>query len=468
MTITGLDLAVIAIYFGLIGIFAFYTRRTKSFAEFSVARHSIPATMIFASMCASYIGPGFAVGMTSKGYVSGYLFYFMAMAFVVQTILVGIFIAPRLSSRFRDCHTIGDVMARCYGPVAHLLAGIVSVGLCIGFCAIMAKIGGSMLHAITGWDLMLCIALITGATALYTMTGGIRASIATDALQFGLFSIIIPVLLLMAVFKSPDAGEVWLRAKALTQQGFGGMSMIQIAAVLLSFLLGETLIPPYANRALAAKGESESRRGFIFAGGFGVIWLAIVITLGVFGHQFVPAGTAPDNVFLAMGGALLPSGAFGFLLAAMIAIVMSSQDSVINAGAVSVVRDVIGFKKEMPDRSSLLTGRASTLIIAVLAAVVARYSPGIIEGLLILYSIWAPALLLPLLFGLFRRKVIHAAGVSAMLAGGLSSIIWQFALKSPGGFPAILVGLGTGLVGFVLGSVFGKRYSVLKQEGANV
>lgn len=459
MNITALDIAAIVGYFILIGVFAYLTRRTRSFSEFSIARHSIPASMIFASMCASYIGPGYAVGMTSRGFATGYVFYFMAMGFVIQTVLVGIFIAPRLASKFRDCYTVGDVMARCYGSGAHLLSGIVSVGICVGFCSVMARIGGGMLSAITGWDLMLCILLISGGTALYTMTGGIRASIATDALQFGLFSIIIPVLLLIAALKTPDSSIIWERAQSLTSEGFSSFRAIQIVAVLLSFLLGETLVPPYANRALASKGATESRRGFIFAGSYGIVWLAIVITLGIYGHQFVAPGTAPDDVFLAMGSALLPSGAFGILLAALIAIVMSSQDSVINAGSVSVVRDVIGFRKDMADKPALLAGRVSTLMIAASAAFVARYSPGIIEGLLIIYSIWAPALLLPLLLGLFKRQTRHAAGLSAMLAGGLSSLIWQFVLKSPGEFPAILVGLVACFIAYLLGLRFGKKVS---------
>jgi len=462
MNVTAWDVTAIVLYFCCIGIFAYLTRRTRTFSEFSIAKHSIPASMIFASLCATYVGPGFAVGMTSKGYENGYVFYFLALAFVVQTIVVGLFIAPRLSEKFRDCHTLGDVMERCYGPAAHLLSGIVSVGLCIGFSAIMAKIGGSMLQAVSGWNLMLCIGIITAVTALYTMTGGIRASIATDALQFGLFSIIIPVMLLIAFFQTPDPQVVWEKAQTLTRDGFSGLSPLQLIGIFISFLLGETLIPPYANRALAARKASDSGRGFLGAGIFGGAWLAIVITLGIFAYNHVAPGTAPDDVFLAMGASLLPQGAFGLLLAALIAIVMSSQDSVINAGAVSFVRDLVGFKKEMGEKHALLAGRVGTVVIALIAAVVARYSPSIIEGLLICYSIWAPALLLPLLIGLFKRNTVHVAGWASMLVGGLTSIIWQTILGSPGGFPAILAGLIAGLIAYVLGSFVGKEMSVAR------
>jgi SSS family solute:Na+ symporter len=463
MGVTFLDIAAIVLYFSCMGWFAWLTRRTKTFSEFSVASHSIPASMIFASLCATYVGPGFAVGMTSKGFSSGYVFYFMALAFVLQTILVGAFVAPMLSEKFRNCHTLGDVIESLYGRFAHLLTGIVSVGLCIGFCAIMAKIGGVMLQAVTGWDLMLCIGIGTSIVALYTMSGGIRASIATDALQFGLFSIMIPILLIVAVWKAPAGQDIGAKALALTADGFAGLTPIQILGIFLSFLLGETLVPPYANRALASKSSGDSRKGFLFSGVFGVFWLAVVITFGVYGHAYVAAGTAPDDVFLTMGRDLLPQGAFGLLLAALIAIVMSSQDSVLNAGAVALVRDIIGVHKQPSDTHSLLMGRIGTVLIAIAAAIVALYSPSIIDGLLICYSIWAPSILLPLLIGLFKKKTVPMAGWLSMLAGGITSILWQGPLKNPGEVPAILAGLIAGALAYVVGDLIGRNPIVRKE-----
>ncbi|MDZ7721640.1 MAG: sodium:solute symporter family protein [candidate division KSB1 bacterium] len=462
MTLGTIDIIGIILYFSVLGIFAYFTRRTKSFSEFSIAKHSVPAAMIFASIAATYVGPGFAVGMTSKGYSAGYAFYFFTFAYVLQTIIVGLFIAPRLTEKFRDCYTLGDVMEKCYGKFAHLLAGIVSVGLCIGFSGIMAKIGGSMLQAITGWDLMLCIVIITFMTGLYTMTGGIRASIATDALQFGLFSIIIPVMLILAFIKMPESADVVMtNAKELTANSFKSFTILQIIAIVISFLLGETLIPPYANRALASKSTIDSKKGFSFAGAFGVIWLAIVITLGIIGHSFVPEGTKPDDVFLVIGSILMPPGAFGLLLASLIAIVMSSQDSVINAGSVSIVRDIIGFRKQPSEKSSLFLGRAGTVLIVVIATVVARYAPSIIDGLLICYSIWAPALLLPLILGLFLKRTVHLAGWLSMLGGGITSILWQTVWNEPEGIPAIIAGLLIGGMTYFIGYMLGSRKTTL-------
>ena len=457
-------------FYGLIAYFllclglAWLTRRTRSFKEFSVGSQKVPTAMIFASLAATYIGPGFSVGFTGKGFGSGFTFCVLSLTYAVQTILVGLFFAPRLA-RNRDCYTIGDVVERHYGKFAHLLTGIVSVGLCIGFTAIMGKIGGQLLSTVTGLSVPLSIALITLITALYTFTGGIRAVIANDGVQFIWFSLIIPAMALLAYFKCPaSTHEVAAKAMELTRAGFSGMTGMQIFGVLVSFLLGETLTPPYANRALAAKTESASRTGFILAGLYCPVWLGICAVLGVYGHFFLPAGVAADDVFLGVGKYLLNGLFYGGLLAAVIAIVMSSQESVMNSASVALVRDIIGLNGKLTDRQQLIWGRTGTIGVALIATVVAQYAPSIIDGLLICYSIWAPGVLLPFLLGLYVKNTRPMAGWLAMLCGAAVSIVWQTALKEPMGIPAILVGLAASFGGWLIGQTFGKPANT--QQGA--
>ena len=152
MNLHPLDITAIVGYFVLMAILGYLTRRTKTFSEFAVGRRSIPMTMIFASLAATIVGPGFSVGVTSKSWNMGFLFYFLVVAFAGQTLLTGIFFGPKLTQE-RDCNTLGDVMRKRYGRFTHLLTGILSVGLCIGFTAVMGKIGGSILQGITGWPL---------------------------------------------------------------------------------------------------------------------------------------------------------------------------------------------------------------------------------------------------------------------------------------------------------------------------
>ena len=446
-----MDAVAIVGYFALMGFFGYLTRRTKTFGEYATGKHSIPALMIFASLATTIVGPGFSIGFTTKGFLSGYLFYFLCISYALQTVVSGLLLAPKLT-KHRDCHTLGDVMRKSYGPFAQLLTGLVSVGLLMGFTAIMGKIGGEMLQAITGWPLWGCLVIVTGTTTLLTFTGGLRATIATEAVQFSLKSLIVPAMLLLAVIKSPvplsvHAAKAW----ELTAAGWSSMSGWALFGIIVSFLLGEVLLPPYANRALAAKTEEASVTGFLMAGGFTIVWLGIVGVLGVIAHAYLPANTPSETIFLAMGKHLLPVGIYGVLLAAVIAIVMSSQESVLNSGAVAFVRDVVHVFREVDDKTSLTLAKISTIAIAAVAIYVARYAPSIIDGLLILYSIWAPTILLPMLACLFDWKRTPTSGWLSILMGGGASLFWHAVLKEPHGFPSILVGLAAAGVGFGIG-----------------
>jgi SSS family solute:Na+ symporter len=463
MALSFLDVIVIVLYFAFLLYFGYLTRRTKTFEEFAVGKHSVPAMMVFASMAATIIGPGFSVGFTAKGWATGYLFYYLVLAYAVQVVVAGLFLAPRLS-RQRDCSSLGDVMRKKYGVIAQLLTGIVSVGLCIGFAAVMGKVGGSILHAITGWPLGISLVIVTGVTALVTFSGGVRATIATEGLQFSLKSIAVSILLLLAIVKTPDSlSSIAERAHELTQQGLQGMNGWQIFGIVLSFMVGEALIPPYANRALGAKTEIASKQGFVAAGLFCVVWLAMVALLGVVAHGLLPADTSGDDVFVTIAQKVLPTGLFGLLLAAVIAIVMASQESVLNSSAVAFVRDIVGVVHSPSERTTLLLAKISTLVFAALAVYAAQFAPSIIDGLLVLYSIWAPTILLPLVLGLYIERTKPAAGCLSILAGGGSSIVWQTFLHEPYGIPAILIGLSASAAGYFVGQMAGLRLAAQKQ-----
>jgi solute:Na+ symporter, SSS family len=452
-----LDLVALSGYFAMLAVLGYFTRRTRTFSEFAVGRRSIPPTMIFASLAATIVGPGFSIGVTSKSWNMGFLFYFLVVPYAIQTLSTGLFFGPKLTEE-RDCQTLGDVMRKRYGRFTQLLTGILSVGLCIGFTAVMGKIGGGTLQAITGWPLPICLVSVTGATALLTFTGGLRATIATEGLQFAFKAIIVPIMLLLAVSKSTTGlADLTARSSALAHSSLQGMTRWQLFGIVISFILGEVLIPPYANRALAARSQAASRYGFLAAGGFIVVWLAIVAALGVVAHGVVPADTKADDVFVAVGRAVLPPGVFGLLLAAIVAIVMSSQESVLNSAAVAFVRDIVGIFSQPEERTTLLLAKVSTLCIAAVAVLAAQFSPSIIDGLLLLYSIWAPTMLVPLIAGLYLRDTKPLASWLSILGGAAVSLGWHYA-GEPNGVPSILIGLLAAILLYAVGHVVGQPY----------
>jgi solute:Na+ symporter, SSS family len=137
---------------------------------------------------------------------------------------------------------------------------------------------------------------------------------------------------------------------------------------------------------------------------------------------------------------------------------MSSQESVLNSATVAFTRDIVGIRGNLSDRQSLVISRGGTLAIAAVATIAARYSPSIIDGLLVCYSIWAPGLLLPFLLGLYLRRTTPMAGWLSMILGATTSVLWQTVLKEPGGCPAILMGLAMSGAGYFIGLALGKSH----------
>lgn len=446
MALNSLDIVAIIAYFALLTAFGVVVRRVRSFSQYAVGARSVPVAMIFASLSAAYIGPGYTMGFTGKGFGVGWLFWAVACGFTAQTLVVAWFIAPKLH-RFTDCFTVGDIIGKTHGKFAHLVAGIFSTLLCIGFCAIMAKVGGYVIHYTLGWPTSVGVFIITGISVIYCYTGGLQSVIATEALQFSIFAIAIPVLL-WATASAAGVDFAKANADAITAMRDAAVQMgpLQVFGLFISFLLGETLIPPYANRALAAGSAQVARVGFLGGAAYSIVWFGMVIGLGVIARQVVP-NAPPDEVFMTLVTTQLPHGLMGLLIVAVIAIHVSAKESVLNAATVSAVRDIGDVLVTIPnDRQRLLLSRIGTLVIGLTAATAALFAPTIIDGLLIIYSVWAPGVLMVLLFAVLLRSPTPAAGAPAMIAGAAVSLLWQFGLKEPAGIPAILVGLAANVV----------------------
>jgi len=303
------------------------------------------------------------------------------------------------------------------------------------------------------------VVLIVGFTTLYTTSGGLRASVITDAFQFSAFAILLPVILLIALAFHLKGGVTAFvdQGVAATSDGLASTPPIEIVGFFTAWLLGETLIPPYANRALASKTTRVSRNGFVLGGIFSVIWFLVMIALGIVAREIIPADTIEDRVLLTLLKTIMPTEGYMLLLIVTISVIMSSLDSLLNAGAVAFTQDIVRPLRKLPDTSALDVGRAATVIIAAAAAVMAVGVPSIIKGLLMCYTIWAPAILPALVLGLWLARPKPLAGLLSMLVGAAVALLIQLLDLNVAGVPAILPALAAALLAYFVGHVLGRE-----------
>ncbi|GAI79987.1 unnamed protein product, partial [marine sediment metagenome] len=180
-------------------------------------------------------------------------------------------------------------------------------------------------------------------------------------------------------------------------------------------------------------------------------WFMVMIALGISARTIIPEGTGEDHVLLKLVESIMPAEGYMLLLVVLVSIVMSSLDSLLNAGAVAFAEDTVKPFVKLTDRTALNIGRCATLVIAAIAAAGALVVPSIIDGLLICYTIWAPAILPALIIGLWVKRPRPLAGILSMAVGTLVAIMFQFIFPSAIEAPAIIPALVSALLAYLLG-----------------
>jgi len=438
--VSALDWLLVGGYFALTIVVTLYaSRRVKNLGEFTVGGRRSPTPIVFAGIAASFIGGGYTMGIAAKGFEHGFAYLLVPLAFTAQTILVGSLVAPRLQ-RYADAATVGEVFRRHYGVLAQLFAGALSFLYCAGIAGVIARAGGVTLESLTGLPLVWGIVIVSGAVIVYSTAGGMWASIQSDVLQFVFLALAIPLFALFLLFGEPG-GTTSIAADmaALDLPGLAGPALF---GAILGFFLGETLVPPYTQRAFTGNAPTASRRGFVLAGVFSLAWFVILVVIGLVGRTLSP-DVEPDAVLITLIKDVAPAGLKGLLIASIGAILMSTQDSFLNSASTTFALDFVKPLRggRLSDKTALGVARWSTVVVGVLGVLFALTVPSLIDALLYCYTLWAPTVVLPLVIAVMGVRVRPEACVAACLAGGLVTGVWLWGLGEPGDWPALVPGV---------------------------
>ena len=445
----GIDWVMMVLYFVILVFMGIAAMRSlKTMDDFAIAGHKVPSIVVFATLSASFIGAGYTMGTAAKGFIAGIGFLFIIGAFSIQTTLVGIFVAPKLRE-YENAYTIGDVMGYHFGPLARLLTGIISVIFCIGIVGVVARASGFVINSLTGIPFIYGVIISAGIVVLYSSVGGMWAVVQTDILQFIVIVIAVPLALLFAFSDVGGIEGLVQKIPGEFLKPFHKFSFVVFIGPFLGFLFGETLVPPYAQRAFVSKDIKGARNGFIAAGIYSFIWFFIVIAIGIVAYPLVP-NVDPDAAMVEMIIKFLPHGMIGFVIAAIICVIMSTQDSFLNSGATSFFRDIYKpfFHRTISDRGAIMAGRIFTIIMGVLGIVFAIAIPSLIDGLLYIYALWAPTIILPLVIVVLWKKASPYCGVYAIVFGGLVTALWIWVFKNPWGIDGLVPGLVANQIAF--------------------
>jgi Na+(H+)/acetate symporter ActP len=182
-----------------------------------------------------------------------------------------------------------------------------------------------------------------------------------------------------------------------------------LIALAVGFLLGEALQPFYIIRVFMAPSAKVAGQAFLGTGLFGIFWFSILGTFGVVLHGVLTVSPGEQALYLhslpiVFGDGLLSTVLLGLLVAGFLGVVMSTMDSILHAGAVSLVDDVIYSSVKLSDEAKLPLMQLATMVIALLGALVASFGGNIVDLLFVAYTLWVPTIVPVLAFAFFWVK----------------------------------------------------------------
>jgi len=229
------------------------------------------------------------------------------------------------------------------------------------------------------------------------------------------------------------------------------------------WLIGMTLY----QRMFACKDVKEAKRAWYIAGIFEYPVMAFAgVFLGMCARVVFPAAD-PEMAMPMLISHLLPIGVTGIVIAAYFSAIMSTADSCLMASSGNFVNDIIQrhIKKDMNDKTSMRWSMISTLIIGVIAVLLAAMFTTVLDAILYAYAFMVSGLFIPTLGAYFWKRASSTGAFLSMILGGGFTLVLMILEKSGHsplwfdtlGLDSAIYGIFVSLIFFVLGSLIFKE-----------
>lgn len=420
--------------------------------DFLLAGRSLTLPAFVATLVSTWYGGILGVGEYS--YLHGLSNWLvLGLPYYAAALLFAWLFAGR--AREGSEYTVPDRLYRTYGPTAGATGALTVLALSLPAAYLLML--GVILRRAAGLSQDLGIVLASTFCVAYVVVRGFRSVVGPKGLQFilmyGGFLLLLPVAMLRF------GGPAGLK-QALPVESFEPLGGRSAGFVLAWFFIAlQTLVEPtFFQRCDAARTPAVARRGILVSVMFFIVFDGLTTLTGMYARAMLPSLPSAVDAFPALAEALLPAGLLGVFYAAMMATVLSTVDSFLFVGGLTVGRDLV-WRLSGGSLDQVRWTRWGLVIAAALATAVALASESVVSLWYGFGSVGTAVLLGPLL-GSFFPAVRPAAkwATAGMIASGVVTLGWIIA-SHPGSTPLlgiepIYAGLTTSVSFQVLGIAF--------------
>lgn len=467
--------------------------RNKTTDQFTAGGRNLPAWVVGMSIFATFVSSISFLGLPGKAYATNWNAFVFSLSIPFATIMTIRFFIPlyrgigNISAYYYLEQRFG-AWARIYASSCYILTQLMRTGAILMLLALP-------LNALFGWDIRTVIILTGLMVMIYTMLGGIKAVIWTDAIQGIILITGAVACALILTFSMPEGPGQLFRIAAennkfslgsfgtsLSESTFWVVLIYGLFINLQNYGIDQNYIQRYMTTGTDREAKASTWFGSMLYIPVSLIFFYIGTALFAYytaKPELLPdalrvAGSA-DKVFPYFIATGLPSGITGLLIASIFAAGMSTVATSLNSTATIVLNDYYKrhFNKDAGEKqcmkilylSSFLTGALGILIALALVSVESA-----LDAWWSLASIFSGGMLGLFLLGYFSKKARRIDAITGVVLGVIV-IIWMslsplyftegrsLAFKSPFHMNLTIV-FGTMtifLVGFLMTKLFRKK-----------
>ncbi len=438
----------LGIYFAaMLGIGLFSYRQTNSDVEgYMLGGRQLGPAVTALSAGASDMSGWMLMGLPGAMYVSGISAGWIALGLTIGAFANYILVAPRLrlyTEIANNAVTLPDYFENRFADNSRLLRVIASVVIVIFFTLYTSSgvvAGGKLFESSFGLSYETGLYVTTGVVVAYTLFGGFMAVSITDFVQGGIMFVSLVMVPVVVVMQLGGPGEAVDAVKSIDPALFDAftdaksgeaLSLIGILS-LMAWGVGYFGQPHIIVRFMAIRSVKDVPT----ARNIGMSWMIVSIIgalmTGLFGLAYVTQNgnsIDPETIFIYLSQLLFHPLVGGFLLAAILAAIMSTISSQLLVTSSSLTSDFYKafLRRDASDKELVLAGRISVVIVALVAIYLAYDRDSTILSLV--SNAWAGfgAAFGPLvLFSLFKRDMTRRAALGGMIVGAVTVLLWIY------------------------------------------
>ncbi len=447
---------ILVLYLVLMVAIGLWFSRSKVMStgdDFVFAGRDLPRPVMIGTLLATWVGSGTIIGGASFAYSHGPLASIFFMAGTPVGIVVLYFIAKRV--RRYSTYTVPELLERRYGVSVRVIAALITLLAYTGITAYQFTGGGYIISVITPLSPE-AGAIITALLVTFLAFGGGLKSVAWTDFMSALV-IVIALMIALPLVLGGDIGgwgAYWQGMPDTYRSLSGGLSPLQLLGYFLPLFLLILADQNMYQRLGASRSETEARASTV---GFFVSSFLVTVPVAILGsaaYVLLPQIT-PDTAILSLAGRdFLPVVLGGLLLAGALAFIITTGSSFLLSGAGNVVYDaaqrLLGW--DMDDRRRLRVHRMAVLGIGIVAYVLGRFFPTVLELQLYSYTVYGVAIAPPVLAIFFWPRASKWGVLTSMTLGVVLTITWE-QLGRPYDVNSVLVSLPVALLALAVVSL---------------